>query len=73
MAAHSESRNARRPVDGGVLLPIFTLALCVAILPIVAVGVVASTFTLVLALAVLIAFTAGIVALVVGMLGPDDR
>ncbi len=73
MAVHTPHLQSREPVRGGALLPIFTVALLVAILPIVLVGVHPTVVTLVAALGTIIAFAIGLIALVGRMIGPDQH
>ena len=59
--------------QGGALLPIFTVALLVAIVPIILVGLAPSVGTLALALGTIIAFTGGIIALLGRLIGPEEH
>lgn len=72
MAVHTAPRHTPDST-GDSLLPTFAVALVVAILPIVAVGVVGTTLTLVAALGTIIAFTAGIAWLLSRMIGPEEH
>ncbi len=59
--------------SGGALLPIFTIAFLLAMIPIVAVVASSSVLALVIALAVIIAFTGGLIVLLGRMIGPEEH
>jgi VIT1/CCC1 family predicted Fe2+/Mn2+ transporter len=59
--------------SGGALLPIFTTAFLLAMIPIVVVVASDSVLAVVVALTVIVAFTGGLIALLGRMIGPDEH
>ncbi len=59
--------------SGGALLPIFTAAFLLAMIPIVIVVASGSVLAVVIALAVIVAFTGGLIVLLGRMIGPDEH
>jgi uncharacterized membrane protein len=72
MAVHSTPNQTPDSI-GDRLLTTFAVALVIAIVPIVAVGLLETTVALVAALGTIVAFTAGIVWLLGRMIGPEDH
>jgi hypothetical protein len=69
MAAHTD----QTPESGAALLPMFAIAVIVAMVAICVVVAVASTIAVVVALVAVIGFGAGIVALLSRLIGPEDH
>ena len=69
MAAHTD----QTPESGAALLPIFALAVVVAMIAISIVVAAPSTLAVIVALAAVIGFGAGIVALLSRLIGPADH
>ena len=69
MAAHTD----QTPESGAALLPIFALAVVVAMIAISIVVAAPSTLAVIVALAAVIGFGAGIVALLSRLIGPEDH
>jgi hypothetical protein len=69
MAAHTD----QPPESGAALLPIFAMAVIVAMIAICVVVAAPSAMAVVVALVAVIGFGAGIVALLSRLIGPEDH
>jgi hypothetical protein len=73
MAAHASEPQTPESSTGAGLLPIFALAVVVAMVAISVVVVEPSTVTMIIALATVIGFAVGLVALLGRLIGPEDH
>ena len=73
MAAHASEPHTHETSSGAGLLPIFALAVVVAMVAISLVVVEPSMVTLIVALATVIGFAVGLVALLGRLMGPEDH
>jgi len=74
MAAHAPVAEDRpEPAVGAILLPLFAVALIVAVVVISLVIALPGMVTLIAAMATVIGFTAGIVVILGRLIGPEDH
>jgi len=73
MSAHATPDDELREPAGAVLLPMFTIALVVAVVVIALVIAYPSLVALVAAMTTVVGFTAGIVLVLSHLIGPDEH